>query len=235
MKTGTCVRACVRACVCVCPCVVPRTTYRSWFFPHCVGSGCQVQVVEFGDGDGQLYLPSHLHIRYRLCSWGMAETPNQGGVCLWDDLVDMEDAFKFWTFSALCLALPRTQEKWVSSHLSIPAPLGTDHTLLIKWRLLLYFCLLKMQNKKRLQFWILPSGDAQEIWVSSVLCASAVTSMCAIRDDLGLSRTPQRADINTQVTESSWTDVWFLWWFTEAWALILEAQCHPELYLFSRC
>lgn len=88
-------------------------------------------------------------------------------------------------------------------HLSIPAPLGTDHTLMIKWRLLLYFCLLKMQNKKRVQFWILPSGDAQEIWVSAVLCASAVTSMYATLDDLGLSHTPQRTDINTQVTESS--------------------------------
>lgn len=183
-------RMCVRACMCLClpMCSSEDNVQRLVLSSLCgfwvSGSGCWVWRRR------QATLPAKpSSIRYRLCFWGMAETPNQGGVCLWDYLVDMEDAFKFWTFSALCLALPRTQEKWVSSHLSIPVPLGTDHTLLIKWRLLLYFCLLKMQNKKRLQFWILPSGDAQEIWVSAVLCASAVTSMCAILDDLGLSRT----------------------------------------------
>lgn len=91
--------------------------YRSRFFPHHVVSGYQVQIVEFRDR--QLYPPSHLHIRYRFCFWGMAEPLNQGGVCLWDELVDMEDAFKFRTFSLLCLALPGRPEKWVFSQFYI--------------------------------------------------------------------------------------------------------------------
>jgi hypothetical protein len=38
-------------------------------------------------------------------------------------------------------------------------------------------------------------------------CASAVTSMYAVLDDLGLSHIPQKTDINTQVTENNGTDV----------------------------
>lgn len=138
--------------------------------------------------------------------WGMAESLNQGGVCLWDELVDMEDAFKFWTFSPLCLALPRRQEKWVFSHFYICLSQYLL-VLIITWWLNgdCYISVFWKCRTKRVQFWILPSGDAQEIWVSAVLCASAVTSLYAILDDLGVSRTSQRTDINTQVTESNWT------------------------------
>lgn len=130
---------------------------------------------------------------------------------------------------------PRGRKMWVSFwfYLCPPAPLGTAHALMTKWRLFPDLCLLKMQNKgRRTQLWIFPWGEAQEIWVPAAPCALAVTWKCVILNGLGLSHRPDKADANTQVTENSWTDVWFLWWVTEAWVPISEAQCHPEFFWF---
>lgn len=88
--------------------------------------------------------------KYRLCFWSVPESLIQGGVSSWDELVEVEDAFKFWT-SAFC---PSSRKKEDMSFLlvlllSTPAPLGTAHALMMKWRLLPDLCFLKMQNKGR--------------------------------------------------------------------------------------
>lgn len=174
-----------------------------------------------------------INFKYRLCFWSVPEPLIQGGVSSWNELVQVEDALKFWT-SAFC---PSSQKKDVSFlpvlHLFTPAPLVTDHALMMKWQLFPDLCLLKMQNKgRRTQLWVFLWREAQEIWVPAAPRDLAVTWIYVIFNSLGLSHRPDKTDANDQVTENNWINVCFLWWLTEAWVLVLEAQCHPEFCLF---